>query len=608
MQAFQKLLVQEAVAMKLCIFVDGLDEYSGLSSDIARLFNNAAQAPSVKVCVSSRPLLVFKERFASQQQLRLEDLTKGDIERYVVDKLKNDERMQMRHDKEAVKMQELTSEVVGSASGVFLWVKLIVVDLLKGLENHDSVSLLQERLRLLPTDLEELYEHMVFKVDSIYRVEASRLYQLIAATAERDDDWRPVQQLTIFTLFLAEEDKDLALKSAPMFLSMEAIIDGICATDLKLRSRCGGLLETKFGKSSIKDLAPDMNVTYIHRTVKDYLEGTGIRHILSDRTGGLSPDAFNPHLALMRAYILQLKALECVSSNMDRAEQLINDVVSYARRVELDICQPNTELLDSFFQTSTSWWHQANDTASTTRECILLDESLITLSIRCGLHEFLKARLLSTDTLADARMLNRALCPALREHKFVSIVLVETLLELGANPNQEINDAPARVIWKPQSPWQNAITYLAVGFPFIVTDKSADKQALLNRWERILKLLLQNGAKTSVSCRGPLVRSRAQALQPGHGQEKRDSATAHELKPGFRLVGDENNVIAETVVTPREVIQKTFEKRPDMLAGLLRLLDAKTAVASSDQISKMEIPKESRIGRVKRLFRAGNIS
>jgi hypothetical protein len=267
--------------MKLCIFVDGLDEYSGLMSEIADLFKNAVRASNVKICVSSRPHLVFKESFEAQKQLRLEDLTRGDIEKYVADVLKNDERMQKRRHRETRMMEELVSEIVSSASGVFLWVKLVVIDLLKGLENHDSISLLQQRLRLLPTDLEELYEHMVFKVPSVYRTEASRFYQLVAATAERDDDWRPTQPLTIFTLFLAEEDEGLATTAAPMFLSQEDICNGICEIDLMLRSRCGGLLETQFGKSGIKDIAPEMSVSYIHRTVKDYLEGTGMHSILT---------------------------------------------------------------------------------------------------------------------------------------------------------------------------------------------------------------------------------------------------------------------------------------------------------------------------------------
>jgi hypothetical protein len=600
-QAFQILLVQEVVPMKLCIFVDGLDEYSGLGSEIANLFKNAAQAPHVKVCVSSRPPLVFKESFESQKQLRLEDLTRGDIERYVVDMLKNDERMKKRHDRESPQMQELVGEIVSSASGVFLWVKLIVLDLLKGLENHDSISLLQERLKLLPTDLEELYEHMVFKVASIYRAETSRFYQLIAATAERDDDWHPVQPLTIFTLFLAEGDKDLALKAKSMFLSRDEIYGGICEIDLRLRSRCGGLLETQFGNSSIKDIAPEMNVGYIHRTVKDYLEGTGIRHILSDRTGGLSADAFNPHLALMRAYILQLKALQCSQSNLDRAEQLIHDIISYARRVESDLCQPNTELMDCFFQTATWWWQRANgrDVTTVTRECVLSNENIVTLAIKCALHEFLKARLISTGTRADVIMLNRALYPSAQHDKFVSKSVVENLLELGSNPNQVVDFIPLGVKGTPQSPWQNALTYLAVEFPFVIEQ---DKLVLLRRWERILKLLLQNGAKTSVYCRGPLKRARAQRLET-------DSSETDDTKEDKGRKSME--VVTETTLTPKEVFEKAFEKHTDILSGLLRLLEAKgPAPASVDEkppvqtLAVAQAPKQRYRDRFKKFLRA----
>jgi hypothetical protein len=562
-QAFQTLRVQEIVPMKLCIFVDGLDEYSGLMSEIADLFKNAVRASNVKICVSSRPHLVFKESFEAQKQLRLEDLTRGDIEKYVADVLKNDERMQKRRHRETRMMEELVSEIVSNASGVFLWVKLVVIDLLKGLENHDSISLLQQRLRLLPTDLEELYEHMVFKVPSVYRTEASRFYQLVAATAERDDDWRPTQPLTIFTLFLAEEDEGLATTAAPMFLSQEDICNGICEIDLMLRSRCGGLLETQFGKSGIKDIAPEMSVSYIHRTVKDYLEGTGIRHILSDRTGGLSANAFNPHLALMRAYVLQLKLLECVPSNRQRAEQLINDVISYARRVESDLTEPNTDLMDGFFDMATKWWQRANvGTHTVQRECVLSSETIITLAIKCGLHELLKAKLISTGIRADGKMLTEALYPAAHHDKFVSKTVIEVLLEFGANPNQEI-DIPSKVEGKPQSSWQNALTYLAVEFPFVM---ERDKVILLRRWERIITLLLQNGAMTFVHCRGPKVKARAQKLEldPSTTDHAKDDS-------GYRTV----EVVIETILTPREVVQKTFEKQPEMLSGLLRLLDSK---------------------------------
>lgn len=554
--------------MKLCIFVDGLDEYSGLSSEIAKLFKTAAQAPNVKVCASSRPLLVFKESFRDQPQLRLESLTVADIEKYVVSMLNNDKRMQ-KQSKEAAQMKELVNEIVDSASGVFLWVKLIVIDLLKGLENHDSISQLQSRLRCLPTDLEELYEHMVFKVASVYRVEASRFYQLVAACSERDDDWHAVRPLAILTLFFAEKDKDFALQSPWMYYSAEDIQSGISEVDLRLRSRCGGLIETQFSKSDVKDVAPEMRVSYIHRTVKDYLEGTGIRHILSDRTGGLSATAFNPHRALMCSYILQVKSLECLPSNSVEANSLFNEIISYARQVEWDLCEPNTALLQCFFDTAMTWWRKANPSHG----CILSDETIVTLAVKAGLSEFLKAHFKRDGILADATMLNCALTPDFNRDMFVSKAVIETLVDFGAPINQLLNPPPGSTT-TPQSPWQNALSYLADNFRYLIP---RDKDILLARWERILKILLQNGAVPTVQCRGP-ARVRAQRLE-----EMETEVDASDQAPGARI---------ETILTAREVVQKTFEDKPDMLSGLLRILDSKVLAAGLAEGSHKEPAKE----------------
>lgn len=124
--------------MRICLFVDGLDEYSGVDSEIAKLFQKAAAGSQVRVCVSNRPHLVFQASFRSQAELRLEDLTKGDIKNYVANMLGKNDVMQSRILDEEAQMKYLINEIVKRASGVFLWVKLIVIEFLKGLENHDQ--------------------------------------------------------------------------------------------------------------------------------------------------------------------------------------------------------------------------------------------------------------------------------------------------------------------------------------------------------------------------------------------------------------------------------------------------------------------------------------
>jgi 23S rRNA C2498 (ribose-2'-O)-methylase RlmM len=111
---------------------------------------------------------------------------------------------------------KLIEEIATAANGVFLWVKLVVSSLLKGLGNHDQVSDLQARLRILPKKLEELYVHMVLRVDESYQKEASRLYELVAAaTNSRSDDWKVVTPLSIFALSLAEEKNPNLVLTAP---------------------------------------------------------------------------------------------------------------------------------------------------------------------------------------------------------------------------------------------------------------------------------------------------------------------------------------------------------------------------------------------------------
>ncbi|KAH7336601.1 hypothetical protein BKA65DRAFT_37229 [Rhexocercosporidium sp. MPI-PUGE-AT-0058] len=61
--AFQVLVSQTEIPMKLCLFIDGLDEYEGSDLDIAKLFGDFAVSTHVKVCTSSRPHVAFEHAF-----------------------------------------------------------------------------------------------------------------------------------------------------------------------------------------------------------------------------------------------------------------------------------------------------------------------------------------------------------------------------------------------------------------------------------------------------------------------------------------------------------------------------------------------------------------
>ncbi|TGO32435.1 hypothetical protein BHYA_0318g00100 [Botrytis hyacinthi] len=92
-QAFKSLVGMSGPSLKVCVFVDGLDEYEGDHGDMAEyLFDLANEFPFTKFCISSRPLPDFLSVFQDACTLKLEDLTRGDIKNYVVAKLEQNQQ------------------------------------------------------------------------------------------------------------------------------------------------------------------------------------------------------------------------------------------------------------------------------------------------------------------------------------------------------------------------------------------------------------------------------------------------------------------------------------------------------------------------------------
>jgi hypothetical protein len=129
--------------LRICLFIDGLDEYEGDRDgtfvDIAGLFAEIATSSNIKICLSSWPWLVFEDAFHHNPSLRLQDLTTHDIQQYVEDKLNGHVRMAKLRRKNPQSAEELIYEIVSKATGVFLWVKLVVTSLLDGLTNRDRI-------------------------------------------------------------------------------------------------------------------------------------------------------------------------------------------------------------------------------------------------------------------------------------------------------------------------------------------------------------------------------------------------------------------------------------------------------------------------------------
>jgi len=158
-----------------CLLIDGLDEYNGDPMDTVQLFQSIAFG-KVKICLSSRPWVEFEESFSEFPKLTLQDLTWNNIQTYVNEEFAGDRRILTLSKDSPIAASHFVTEIVTKADGVFLWVKLVVRSLLNGLTNGDTIPELQQRLKELPADLEELYALMFAGIKPRYWSEGCRIF------------------------------------------------------------------------------------------------------------------------------------------------------------------------------------------------------------------------------------------------------------------------------------------------------------------------------------------------------------------------------------------------------------------------------------------------
>ena len=164
---------------KLCLFIDGLDEFAGDQSSLIDLLRSINDGQDVKICVSSRPHMIFEEAFGKSCKLKLQDLTRADIERYTFDKIQSLSKVQSLSLRDGESISSIAWEIVERANGVFLWVSLAVKDQREGIRNDDDIEVLWERLRTLPMEIEDVYVHLLNRISKFYKAETAQILKII---------------------------------------------------------------------------------------------------------------------------------------------------------------------------------------------------------------------------------------------------------------------------------------------------------------------------------------------------------------------------------------------------------------------------------------------
>ncbi|KAK8061162.1 hypothetical protein PG997_015383 [Apiospora hydei] len=284
---YQRIVTQE-IPLKFCFFVDGLDEFQEQGrdhSDLIKILKQLELSSDVKMCVSSRPWTVFVDTFGSSPKwtLKLEDLTRDDIRRYVSDKI-NEHPQFNTLTRMNTEYRQVVDAVVHRAQGVFLWVYLVVRKLLEGLTYHDSVSTLYQRLQEFPLDLESFFQHLIDSIEPIYRRYMVRYFKIATISHE------PLLAMVYSYLDDFDENPAFAMTIAQSDLDSEQTRLRQDQLRRRLDGRSRGLLELvscQHGGLSEEFFA--YRVDFIHRTVRDFLhQSADIQSLLQHKTGSES--------------------------------------------------------------------------------------------------------------------------------------------------------------------------------------------------------------------------------------------------------------------------------------------------------------------------------
>ena len=197
-EAFSAILKQKEAKVNLCLFLDALDEYSGKNKDLSIFLKNIVHDSSLawtklKVIFSSRPSQVFLDEFDASHvpRFQLQDHTANDINVVIDTKMRANVRMlqhmnSLDHTTRTL-TQKFAFEVASRAEGVFIWVKLVLDELLEEFSTGDSIKRtlkspldrLYDDLLLLPKDLEAYYERMLLRIPLRYREEAHIMLEVV---------------------------------------------------------------------------------------------------------------------------------------------------------------------------------------------------------------------------------------------------------------------------------------------------------------------------------------------------------------------------------------------------------------------------------------------
>ncbi|GAD92852.1 conserved hypothetical protein [Paecilomyces variotii No. 5] len=506
---------------RLCFFIDGLDEYEGESLEhweLARSLQKWAQSQDIKICVSSRPHTEFMETFSDDlsHRIRLHELTQGDMDRFCRSAFEKD----VMFDRIRGVYEELVTEIVRRAEGVFLWVVLVVRSLLSGMKYYDPPSVLRERLDRIPKTLDRLFESLIESIEPGDRRRSDTML-LLATTFPLER-----HNALLYSWLDDVNDMDFPFNTAMRGYSDEEIAQAHRKVRIHLDSLTKGLLEMKpvahadtFMKMH-NDIYFHYDVGFLHRSVREYLQSTSQLSNIKNRLQGIDFTDIYCRLLLAQSKFPRLR-LYTENSSLFLRDNLVYSFEWFAglhiagKEPPVKIMEEFSEILEGYGRLSSIYAQRGSEGESKDRGLHVYisgspaitgkDISFIHFAAVFRQNQFVfQKTVTSPDMLETKDGLNLLLSAALSGNS----ELVYFLLERGASMNERVETKPMATARKTgrdaPTVWLSFVLHFAVSViekreKWIWQDSLKTMlEAPLSQYGLILEYFLRFGANTEV--------------------------------------------------------------------------------------------------------------
>ena len=283
-EAIRRIVLKFPINAGVVMFIDGFDECDGSHADQLKFLKEIVESSkgsklSMKICVASRAEVDIRLRLSIYPSLAIHQFTDPDISAYVAKRLKAAwELMASQPDGTTATFdQELIDNVVRKAEGVFLWVNLVVTQLVMAIEAEAEVGDLHREVARLPEGIEQLYQRIVAKIPQKRLHEAINLLQIVAQTNAHEYLEPGFGADTLWKICNAMKDPSTAISEKAYFEEGFRGNDaprpmGQCAAmKRRIQNSCRGLVHC----DDTSNLC-EAKVTFLHRTCVEYILDTEV--------------------------------------------------------------------------------------------------------------------------------------------------------------------------------------------------------------------------------------------------------------------------------------------------------------------------------------------